>query len=124
MNRPPVPQKLKRPVRQDFICWKGQSWNRNLRFKVGTGSQQTTKDLTGWTAKAEIRPEQNSDTLSAEIHANVTGTDGMISLGLLADETAQLWPGDYSWDLRTVEPNGEVKYWLYGKFTVKGRTTR
>jgi len=122
MNRPPVPQKLKRPVRQDFICWKGQSWNRNLRYIHET--THDTYDLTGWEAKAEIRPEQNSDTIAAEIHVGVIGVDGLISLALTHEQTAELWPGDYAWDLKTIEPNGEVKYWIYGKFTVKGRTTR
>ena len=118
--RTPKPT-MKRPVRQDMICYKGQSWNRNLRFKVG--AQRTTKDMTGWTAKAEIRPAENSDTLSAEIHVGVTEIEGMISLGLLPEQTAALWPDVYAWDLYTIEPNGEKKYWMKGKFYVDGRVT-
>lgn len=117
--RQPKPT-MKRPVRQDLICYKGQHWNRNLRFEVG----DEIKDLTGWQAFAEIRPEENSDTLSAEMHVGVTGVDGMISLALLAEQTAELWPDVYYWDLKTIEPNGEIKYWLYGKFYVDGRVTK
>ena len=120
--RTPEP-KLKRPTRQDFICWKGQSWNRNCRFFVGEGENERIVDMTGWTAKAEIRPEENSDILLADLNAAVTGVEGMVSLALRAEQSAALWDGTYYWDLYTIEPNGEKKYWLYGKFIVKGRVT-
>lgn len=118
--RTPKPT-MKRPVRQDFICYKGQSWNRNLRFKWKTSKDPV--DMTGWTAKAEIRPEENSDILLADLNAAVTGVEGMVSLALRSEQSAALWDGVYYWDLYTIEPNGEKKYWLYGKFIVKGRVT-
>lgn len=120
MIREKVPTLVK-PKRQDFICYKGQSWNRNLRFKVG--KNKTTLDMTGWTAKAEIRPDENSETLSADLHAQVTGAEGMVSLALTAEESAELWDGAYYWDIYTVRPNGKKQVWLYGKFYVKGRVT-
>lgn len=117
----PIELELKRPVRVDLICWKGKAWQRNLRYKWTTSKE--TVDLTGWTAKVDIRPDENSDTLCAEMYAGVTGVDGMISLALRPEQTAQLWPGTYHYDLKTIDENGEPDYWIYGKFIVKGRTT-
>ena len=116
-EKPPV---LERPVRQDFICYKGQSWCIPLYFEH---ADNTVYDITGWTAKAEIRPEPNSETLTAEIHTGVIGVDGEIALALTPEETAQLWEGAYYWDIYTIRPNGKKEVWFYGKFFVKGRVT-
>ena len=112
---------LKRPVQVDQICWKGKPWQRNVRVKHSTTTEPI--DLTGWSAKVELRPEENSDTLAAEMHVGVTGVDGLISLALRPEQTAQLWPGTYTYDLKVIDDKGEPDYWVYGKFIVKGRTT-
>ena len=112
---------LKRPVRHDLILYKGQSWVQNLYYRIGDPEQ--VYPLDGWTAKAEIRPEENSSELSAEIHANVTGSEGMISLALTPEQTSELLQGVYYYDLQTTDENGTVKYWLYGRFIVRGRVT-
>ena len=120
--RTPEPT-LKYPVRQDFIAYRGQSWNRNCRFYTGEGESEELVDMTGWTAKAEIRPSENSDVILADLNAAVTGAEGMVSLALRQDQYAALWNEVYYWDLYTVQPNGKKKYWLYGKFYIKGRVT-
>lgn len=114
------PPELDHPVRQDFICYRGQPWCVPLYFQH---ADKSIYDLTGWTAKAEIRPDENSETLTAEIHVGVIGVDGEISLALLPEETAKLDDGFYYWDIYTVRPNGKKEYWFYGKFYVKGRVT-
>jgi hypothetical protein len=115
---------LRKPTKRDFIAWRGTNWNRNVRIYVKSGDIRTLKDLTGWTAKAEIRPEENSDTLSAEMHVGVTGVDGLISLALLPEQTAGMLDDVYYWDLKTVDDTGETRYLLYGKFYLKGKVTK
>ena len=115
--------KPKFPKTQHFTAYRGQSWNRNLRYKVVSGQTRTTWDMTGYTAKAEIRPAENSPHLSADLHAEVTEVEGMVSLALTEEQSAALTPGVYSWDLKTISPTGKVKYWLRGKFNIIGRTT-
>ena len=113
--------KLKRPIEHDFVIYKGQSWTQNLYYKIG--EQKAVYPLVGWTAKAEIRPEENSPELSAEIHANVTGSEGMISLALTPEQTSELMQGVYHWDYKTIDDKGTVKYWMFGRFIVRGRVT-
>ena len=81
----PMELGLKRPVRVDLICWKGKPWQRNLRYEWETSGEPV--DLTGWTAKVEIRPEENSDTLCAAMYVGVTAVEGMISLALRPEQT-------------------------------------
>lgn len=112
---------LKMPRRFDLACWKGQTWHRNLRFRYKSTGDPL--DMTGWTAKVHIRPDQNSETLSAEMIVVITAGSGMISLTLTPDQTADLLPGTYWYDLQTIDGAGIVKYWLQGQFVVKGRVT-
>ena len=109
------------PVRKDLTCYKGQSYYQNLRFRVGP--EKAVYPLTGYTAKAHIRPAENSEKLDAEMICSVTGVDGLISLALTEEQTAALRAGVHYWDLRTVTGTGRVKYWIKGKFIVQGRVT-
>ena len=106
------------PARHDLHCYKGQTYKQNLYFK----SKGVPVDLTGVTAKAQIRPEENSETLTAAFSVMVTGADGKISLGLTDEVTAALRDGVYFWDLKISGAQG-VRYWIRGKFIVEGRVT-
>ena len=116
------------PVRYDLSCYKGQSYCQPLYFKQKQTDPQTGKEilvtypLTGWVAKAEIRPSENSPVLTAEMVVNVTEADGLISLALTDEQTAQIPMGVYHWDIYTVH-NGKKQYWIKGKFIVTGRVT-
>ena len=117
------------PERYDLACYKGQSFSQPLEFKQKTIDPQTGKEvlvtypLTGYTAKAEIRPSENSPVLIAEMVVNVTEVDGLVSLALTADMTASMKPGIHYWDMYTIKPNGKRQYWAKGKFMVIGRVT-
>ena len=110
----------KLPVRYDLTCYKGQSYCQNLRYKYRSTGE--IFPLTGYTAKVEIRPAENSPRLTAEMVVNVTAADGMISLALTAEQTSSIPMGVYWYDLRT-EHDGTIKYWIKGKFIVTGRVT-
>ena len=107
------------PVTQNLYCYKGQTYQQHFYFK---DTKKAPIDLSGLTAKAQIRPAENSETLTAELHAVVFGPEGKISLGLNDAETAALLPGVYMWDLK-VSGDDRVRYWLRGKFIVSGRVT-
>ena len=117
------------PIIANFMIYKGKPFCQNLRFKKTEIDPQTGKPvkviypLTGWTAKAEIRPSDNSPVLTAEMVVNVTEAEGMISLALTAEQTAAIKPGVYYWDLRTEKPNEIPNYWMRGQFLVSGRVT-
>ena len=108
------------PVKQDLACYKGQTYEQNFYFKHNS----EPIDLTGCTAKAQVRPVPNSDTLTAEFVCTVDGTAGKVSLSLDSAVTAGFVPGSYAWDLQMTDTHDDVRYWIQGAFTVRGRVTK
>ena len=106
------------PAEHDLTCYKGQTYEQNLYFK----QRGQPVDLTGITAKAQIRPEENSTTLIAEFAVTIDAEAGKISLGLTDTVTAAIRDGVYFWDLKAVSDSA-VRYWVRGKFIVSGRVT-
>ena len=106
------------PVKKDLFCYRGQTWTQNIYFK----QHDEPIDLTGVTFRSQVRPEENSETLSAEFTVHVDGAAGKVSLVLPDSVTAAFLDGVYYWDLKATD-DGEVKYWVRGKFIVSGRVT-
>ena len=116
-----VKQCLKKPIRYDLVIYKGQTYDQNIRFvHKDTGDPVL---LDGVTAKAQIRPSQNSPKLTAQIATTVYPDEGKINILLDADTTEAMAPGFYEWDLRTEDVNDIVKYFFAGKVIVTGRVT-
>ena len=88
-----------------------------------TAGTVTPWDMTGYTAVAEIRPSENSPVLTADLHAEVTGVEGLVSLALTPEQTAAVKPGFYVYDVKTVSPTGKTRYWMKGQFLFVGRVS-
>ena len=108
------------PTQYDLKCYKGQTWEQPLYIKDKTGAPI---DLTGATVKAQVRPSDNSTTLTAEMTCSLVPENGEINLLLSADVTANLQTGVYAYDVKVVDANAVVTYYIYGKFIVAGRVT-
>ena len=107
------------PITKNFVCYKGQTFIQNIYLKIN----EEPYDLNGNIARAQIRPKENSNTLIADFTTEVDGDNGRIGLILNANVTSEIHPGSYFYDLKTIDENDIVKYWLKGKFTVIGRIT-
>lgn len=98
----------------DLAIYRGDTWTNTLTWKVGT----SLVDLTGYTAKMEIRPapgttviqELNSVPAAGKGDITLGGAEGTILLSLSATLTAAL---DFS-----TAPSGELEV---GGETVSGR---
>ena len=108
-----------KPVRHDLTCYKGQTFLQQIYFE----RKNLPWALTYQTAKAEIRPSENSTRLIKAFECSVYDAEGMIELYLSPTETAQLQHGFYVWDIKTTDENGNVIPWIYGQFIVTGRVT-
>ena len=66
-------------------------------------------NLTGYTARAEVRPTISSSTITLNLAPTIpTPANGIISV-IIADEvTASIEPGAYVWGLVLVTPTGGV----------------
>ena len=108
-----------KPAEHTLYCYKGQTYQQNFYFK----QNKQPIDLTGITFRSQIRPEENSPTLTAEFAVAVIWEEGKVSLNLTDAQTAAIRDGVYFWDMKAVDGNDIVKYWVRGKFIVSGRVT-
>lgn len=106
-------------ARYDLTIYKGATYTKDAWFS----EDDVPMDFTGCSAKAQIRPIENSPMLTAEFDIDMEPTEGHIQLCLDADATARINAGSYVWDLQLVDTDGIVLYYIYGKVHVKGRTT-
>lgn len=110
------------PVRYDLQIYKGQTWEQSFTFKTA-GTTPTPIDLTGATVRAQIRPSDNSQILTAEFTVSNEGTSGVVYLALTSEITATLPVGTQAWDLKVTDANDVVNYWVKGNVIITGRVT-
>lgn len=108
-----------KPAEHTLYCYKGQTYQQNFYFK----QNKQPIDLTGITARAQIRPAENDEKLIAAFDVSVVGSQGKVTLRLSDEVTAAICPGKYFWDLRMEDSEGEVAYYIAGAFIVNGRVT-
>ena len=109
--------------RYDLQIYRGADYCKDAWVKTtNEQGQKVAYDITGWTAKAEIRPSQNSTVLTQTITCDITPLEGKITLQIIGQDTAKIAPGIYFWDLKT-SFEGSLCYYVYGKVYVEGRVT-
>lgn len=93
-------------------------------------------DLTGYTAKAQMRPSFNSDELLVEFHTTVSGSAGTVELYLSDEETALLeienkinlsdttTSENAVYDLMLTDTLGKKYNYVKGTITIEGTATR
>ena len=107
------------PKKHDFSCYKGQTWKRHLYFT----KNGEPVDFTGTTVKSQIRKVKNDSSLAAEFDCIVNIGEGSIILLLTAEQTSNMNPGMYVYDVKCTDDKDEVQYYIYGNFEVTGRVT-
>ena len=66
-------------------------------------------NLTGYTARAEVRPTISSSTITLNLAPTIpTPANGIISVVIADEATASIEPGAYVWGLVLVTPAGGV----------------
>lgn len=109
----------------DMILDQGSTFSNVIQI---TDSEETPLNLTGFTARMQVRPSVSSSTVLLELtNANsritITAAEGKINLSVDATTTSNLTPGNYVYDLETV--NGSVvERILQGSFLVRAEVTR
>ena len=98
----------------DLVCQKGATFRKVLRLKQGG----VPIDLTGWSARSQVREEPDGGTLVCEMTVTITAEEGKMVLMVADDVTAGLTAGIYAWDLKATDADGIVRYYVGGKFGV------
>jgi hypothetical protein len=99
--------------KQDFKIKRGETFIKDIIFKV----KDELVDLTGYTAKSEIRPSLESNELIAEITCEITPKKGLVQLQLSKEQTSQIEAGKYFYDLCLTKDDVNT-YYLQGRFIV------
>ncbi len=83
----------------------------------------TAKNLTGFSARAQLRPTQTSSTLSATFTCAITNASGgVMTMSLPYSTTASLTGGKYTYDLE-IYTGSVVQRLIQGTATVRANVT-
>jgi hypothetical protein len=115
-------------ARYDLVFERGASYPLSLIWQDGDG---TAKDLTGYTAKLQIRSSKG-DSASSPLSERVSpgtitlgGAAGTVSMHWTPTETAAMTAGEEGWyDLLLTAGDGTVTRLLEGAATVQERVTQ
>ncbi|CAN7453835.1 hypothetical protein LJR066_002859 [Acidovorax sp. LjRoot66] len=118
---------MTKPAKLKLTIYQGATFRKRLTWKAGTPAVPV--DLTGCTARMQVRAEIESATVLLNLtteNGGITlgGTAGTIDLLSAEDETSDMtWDGGV-WDLEIVHPGGEVTRLAQGSVSVSPEVTR
>jgi len=113
----------------NITCQQGATFQRQLTW---TDSARDAYNLTGYTARMQVRANTSSNTViialstTAGSGGTITlgGTAGTVDLLIPAANTTTLTAGQYVYDLELVSGGGVVTRLLEGNFKVTAEVTR
>ena len=108
-------------VQHDYSVKKGETFDRTLFF---TSFDGTIIDLTGRTAKCQIRENADALEVISEVECTIDPEAGSIKLLIPAEETALIPTGCYVYDLKTTDVSGITRYYIGGYFDVLPSVTK
>lgn len=117
------------PAKQDISFTRGDTVSIYMRVKGRNpdGTAGPYYNLTGATAKSQIRSTAISEVVSAEFACvvdNQTLRPGGVLLTLTATQSAAVIIDKGVWDFQVTEANGEVSTYVGGAVTILGDVTR
>lgn len=111
----------------DLVIEQGATWSQAVQWK--TGSPATAVNLTGYTARMQLRSSVSASTAALLLTTEngriaLTVNTGTITLSVSATDTAALTAGRYVYDLELVSGGGQVTRVMEGVVTVSAEVTR
>lgn len=113
------------PATKDISIYHGDTFVLMVRLREKTvdGLAGDPVDLTGATAKAQIRADYVTSTVTTEMSCTFpTGQPGVILVKIPASGTTAINTG--VWDLQVTFPDGDVHTYLRGNVTSQQEVTR
>lgn len=119
---------MTKPAKLKFTIYQGATFRKRLTWK-GPLPAQTPIDLTGCTARMQVRPELKSATVLVELNTTnggitLGGVAGTVDLYLSDEATAAFTWLSGAWDLEIEFPGGEVIRLAQGSVSVSPEVTR
>lgn len=115
------------PFRVPLTIFQGATFQKTLTWKVGKPPQPV--DLTGCSARMQVRPQVASATVLLELTTDngrilLGGPAGTVQLQLTPAETAPLAFVAAVYDLEIVHPGGQVRRLASGQVKLNPEVTR
>ena len=118
------------PVKKDLEIWQGKTYDmpftfgRAIKDENGTVVDTEVTNLAGYTARMQLRPTIESETVTLELNTEngriqIEPEYGLVRIFLTAAETADLAVSSYKYDLELITASGRVYGPLYGKVKVR-----
>lgn len=112
------------PGKYNMVCPQGSTFDSELTYSI----DDVPVDLTGYTARMQIRESHTSKTakatLTTENSAITVSEDGTIHIVMSASQTGGMVAKQYVYDLELISPSNIVSRLLEGKFIVTPEVTR
>lgn len=119
---------MTKPAKLKLTIYQGATFRKRLTW-TGPAPTRTPIDMTGCTARMQVRSEVESAVVLLSLtteNGGITlgGATGTIDLLSADDETAAItWDGGV-WDLEIVHPGGDVTRLAQGSISVSPEVTR
>jgi len=108
------------PAQHDLTIYRDRDFSQVFTFK----SHGAAMVLTGYSAKAQIRPTPDSDTLIVDFTTAISGVAGTVTISLTAAQALALVDDLAFWDLVLTDTLALRQTYLEGQVQVKGTVTR
>jgi len=112
------------PVRSTLIIDQGTTWQR--RWRITDADSGLPRDLTGWTARAQVRAQTMAETTLFEWSPEglTCDDDGYVTMTVTPTESsAWIWR-DGMFDVELVDPTGRVTRIAQGRVRISPEITR
>lgn len=109
------------PADHDIVIHRDRDYSKGFVLK---DSDEIIINLTGYSARAEIRPTKDSTTLTIAFTCTITPASGRIDIELTDVQTLSLTVGKYWWDLVLTDSSGKRQSYVEGTAFVKATVTR
>ena len=114
------------PASYDFVLRQGSTWNQSIVWKDSNG---VPVNLTGYSARMQIRPQVNSETVIVELTSengriDIDAPSGKLTLSLDAETTAGICQSTGVYDIELESLDGTVTAILAGSVKIGREVTR
>lgn len=114
-------------AKYNLVCEQASTFNFQFVIQNENNGVVTPWNLTGYTATMTVRPFVGSNTttiVASTSNGRITldGVNGRITVTISANDTGDLTPGRYNYDL-VLNSGGTVTRALEGRFVVTGGVT-
>lgn len=121
------------PAKLKLKIYQGATFSKRLQWSTASPEDPTVPgtpiDLTGCTARMQIREEKTASAVLLELttengRLTITPEEGRVDLLLTDEETTEVTWETGVWDLEIVHPGGEVTRLVEGTVSVSLEVTR